>query len=110
MYSTPWAFIVSLLEILEPYQGHYSLCLMLFNPIALRKAKIAYNFGLSECNRVKSPGGFGCDTLYCKSAYDDSVGCIALDRVRFDDFRCNISPLNQILWPVMKKRGLQYLF
>ena len=24
-----------------------------FNPIALRKAKIAYNFGLSECNRVK---------------------------------------------------------
>ena len=25
-----------------------------FNPIALRKAKIAYNFGLSECNRVKS--------------------------------------------------------
>ena len=24
------------------------------NPIALRKAKIAYNFGLSECNRVKN--------------------------------------------------------
>ena len=24
-----------------------------FNLIALRKAKIAYNFGLSECNRVK---------------------------------------------------------
>ena len=24
-----------------------------FNPIALRKTKIAYNFGLSECNRVK---------------------------------------------------------
>ena len=24
-----------------------------FNPIALRKAKIAYNFDLSECNRVK---------------------------------------------------------
>ena len=23
------------------------------NPIALRKAKIAYNFGLSECSRVK---------------------------------------------------------
>ena len=30
----------------EPY-------LFSFNPIALRKAKIAYNFGLSECNRVK---------------------------------------------------------
>ena len=25
-----------------------------FNLIALRKAKIVYNFGLSECNRVKS--------------------------------------------------------
>ena len=24
-----------------------------FNPIALRKAKILYNFGLSGCNRVK---------------------------------------------------------
>ena len=24
-----------------------------FNPIALRKPKIAYNFGLSECNTVK---------------------------------------------------------
>ena len=24
-----------------------------FNPIALRKAKIVCNFGLSECNRVK---------------------------------------------------------
>ena len=26
---------------------------MIFNPTALRKAKIVYNFGLSECNRVK---------------------------------------------------------
>ena len=25
----------------------------LFSPIALRKAKIVCNFGLSECNRVK---------------------------------------------------------
>ena len=25
----------------------------IFNPIALRKAKIVYNSGLSECNRVK---------------------------------------------------------
>ena len=24
------------------------------NPTALRKAKIAYNFGVSECNRVKA--------------------------------------------------------
>ena len=27
---------------------------LLLNPIALRKAKIVYNFGLSECNRVKT--------------------------------------------------------
>ena len=27
-----------------------------FNPIAPRKAKIVYNFGLSECNRVKDYG------------------------------------------------------
>ena len=31
-----------------------ALCIIkLFNPIVLRKAKIVYNFGLSECNRVK---------------------------------------------------------
>ena len=24
------------------------------NPIAIRKAKIVYNFGLSDCNRVKN--------------------------------------------------------
>ena len=30
-----------------------SLCLHKINPTALRKAKIVYNFGLSECNRVK---------------------------------------------------------
>ena len=29
------------------------LPLFLFNPIALRKAKIVYNFGLSDCSRVK---------------------------------------------------------
>ena len=26
-----------------------------FNPVALRKAKIAHNFGLSKCNRVNIP-------------------------------------------------------
>ena len=29
-----------------------SIALSAFNPIALRKAKIVCNFGLSECNRV----------------------------------------------------------
>ena len=32
--------------------GGVLIRLNLFNPIALRKAKIVYNFGLSECNRV----------------------------------------------------------
>ena len=31
-----------------------NLGLFMFNPIAPRKAKIVYNFGLSECNRVKA--------------------------------------------------------
>ena len=33
----------------------------MYNTIALRKAKIVYNFGLSECNRVKEihPGTLG---------------------------------------------------
>ena len=29
------------------------ICMTPFNPNALRKAKIVYNFGFSECNRVK---------------------------------------------------------
>ena len=30
-----------------------SFLIALFNPIALIKVKIVYNFGLSECNRIK---------------------------------------------------------
>ena len=29
------------------------VCFSFINPIALRKAKIVYNFGLSECNRIE---------------------------------------------------------
>ena len=37
-----------------PYLSMYPLSeIVFFNPIALRKAKIVYNFGLSECIRVK---------------------------------------------------------
>ena len=32
--------------------NHYLQSLYMLNPTALRKAKIVYNFGLSECNRV----------------------------------------------------------
>ena len=33
---------------------------MELNPFAFRKAKIVYNFGLSECNRVKKILGLRC--------------------------------------------------
>ena len=36
----------------------------LFNPLALRKAKIVYNFGLSECNRDKLTKLFINGTFY----------------------------------------------
>ena len=31
------------------------------NPTAIRKAKIVYNFGLSECNRIKKTNEFSKD-------------------------------------------------
>ena len=36
-------------------------CLHRINPIALRKAKIVYNFGFSECNRVYNFGLSECN-------------------------------------------------
>ena len=36
-----------------------------FNPIAVRKAKIVYNFGLSECTRVKKNLGKGNPKFSC---------------------------------------------
>ena len=54
--------LLLILSILECtwQQPHYDLSLLQsyvfiwdFNPIALRKAKIVYNFGLFECNKVK---------------------------------------------------------
>ena len=41
-------------------EAGYSGCVLLANlsnPIVLRKARIVYNFGLSECNRVKAMHG-----------------------------------------------------
>ena len=37
-----------------------------FNPTALKKAKVAYNFGLSECKRVKN-GGKICISIHQKT-------------------------------------------
>ena len=44
----PFGFEGGVLDLIALIPDH---CLStLFNPIALRKAKIVYNFGLSECN------------------------------------------------------------
>ena len=41
-------------QILCLKKGKTWRCTSLLSPIALRKAKIGYNFGLSECSRVKT--------------------------------------------------------
>ena len=49
--SFPFGFEGGMLDLIALIPDH---CLStLFNPIALRKAKIVYIFCLSECNRVK---------------------------------------------------------
>ena len=40
------------------------MSLYAINPTALRKAKIVYNFGLSECNRVKESLAEGVTTYF----------------------------------------------
>ena len=40
-------------EIQNTLKGHKKITCIIVNPIALRKAEIACNFGLSECCRVK---------------------------------------------------------
>ena len=60
------------------------------NPIALRKAKIVCNFGLSECNRVKQKFQYMADTndeepiylhLYtiCPPVFEIVTRCILVD-------------------------------
>ena len=41
----------------EEMKPNFEFTFVFFNPVALRKAKIVYNFGLSECNRVKPSVG-----------------------------------------------------
>ena len=40
---------------LRPFENEPILWAYCLNPTAFRKAKITYNFGLSECSRVKQP-------------------------------------------------------
>ena len=44
------------------------------NPFALRKAKIVYNFGLSECKRVKVNSLLGEATLFLSFLPSSSKG------------------------------------
>ena len=50
-----------------------------FNPIALRKAEVVYNFGLSECNRVNDNSTsftslrYGADIWYTVFLPDEDV-------------------------------------
>ena len=45
---------IPLSAVYHPRYNGSTVYLNIFNPIALRKANLAiYNFGLSECNRVK---------------------------------------------------------
>ena len=53
----------------------------MLNPIALRKAKIVYNFGLSECNRVKA----------LKVKIDELANSIVPDDVAHNEFYIDIT-------------------
>ena len=57
--SSPNSQVAGSMPNIEGIEGllklFFSLCKLSapVNPTALRKAKIVYNFGLSECNRIK---------------------------------------------------------
>ena len=54
VYINLYSFCKKFYHIYTPTQFPSTLSsLPHINPIALRKAKIVYNFGLSECNRIK---------------------------------------------------------
>ena len=57
-----------------------SLCIQI-NAIALRKAKIEYNFGLSECNRVNNATLMAVfwDIAHLKHSFVDRVYIVPLN-------------------------------
>ena len=75
------------------------------NPVALRKAKIVYNFGLSECNRVKrkeftslevSSFHFEktCKGLHCQGNKQEVKICLPLKRMA--EINMEVCPYNLI--------------
>ena len=72
-----------------------------FNPIALRKAKIVYNFGLSECNKVKSHESSKMSRMLNMFTVNPQFNPIALRKAKivynFGLSECNkVSPTNQV--------------
>ena len=65
-------------------------CGYFFNPIALRKAKIVYNFGLSECKRVNK-------TAFVVKAF-----------IMFLQINIGISPFNWSWYVPVGKRTLTF--
>ena len=55
--------------------------MMYVHPIALRKAKIVNNFGLSECNRVKEADSIG----LCKLFLDNFASLLLVVGKKTDD-------------------------
>ena len=47
LFKVNYCFLKNKFQLLRGFHG------LVFNTVALRKAKMAYNFGLSEGNRVK---------------------------------------------------------
>ena len=56
----------------EDKTGILGYCFSFLKPFALGKAKIVYNFGLSECNRVNE--NLSCDPSVERSRWDSSTG------------------------------------
>ena len=64
-------------------EENFVVCFLVINHIALKKAKIAYNFGLSECNSVKQFILLGVQIfffqfLHCMSMYFNKYQTILL--------------------------------
>ena len=88
-----------------------SICLSFyFNPFALRKAKIVYNFGLSECNRVNE------DCTCFKDCLNMHGVIYHFHRVKFSQSKQNYSNskvfgilLQCCLYPQHTVRGYMYI-
>ena len=63
--------------------------MVMFNPFALRKSKIVYNFGLSECNRVKV-------NVYNLGLSECNFGLSECNRVKVNVYNFGLSECNRV--------------